>query len=103
MNTYPVHFAHTGERQRVTALDWRAALRTTGRPDACLLEKRTCLSTGRISVDATFGAGSPTTITCRTRDAGSSDADLTRWALACVAHESQAANAGAGEVAECQT
>lgn len=98
MNTFSVHFAQTGQRQHVTASNPKAALRSTGRPDACLLDKRTCLSTGRISVDATFGAGSPTTITCRTRDAGSSDADLTRWALACVAHEIQAANAGAGEV-----
>lgn len=100
MNTYTVYFAYTSERQPVTAPDWKAALRSTGRPDACLLDKRTCLTTGRVCVDATFNAPTPATITCRPRQAD--DASLKSWALACVAHEIQAANAGAGEVVEWQ-
>lgn len=95
MNAYTVYFAHTGERQHVTAPDWQAATRSTGRADACVIDKRTCLQPGCISIDAAFYPGFPTVITCRVRDPEISDDNLKNWALACVASE---LNAGAGEV-----
>lgn len=98
MKTYDVHFAHTGERQHVTAQDWQSAARSTGRADACVLDKRTCLQSGRVSIYAAFDPGLATIITCRIRDPEISDADLRSFALSCVAQELNAANAGAGEV-----
>lgn len=96
MNTYLVHFAHTGERQNVMAPNWQSALESTSRADACLLEKRTCLTTGHACVDATFNMGHSRLSTCRQRHA--SDDALKNRALACVAQQADDALAGAGEV-----
>lgn len=101
MNTYTVYFAYTGERQHIAAPSWRDALRSTGRADACLLDKRTCLSTGRSCIDATFNPDSPLMVSWRLRDGMGDDYfDHTHieWALADVKQHLDAARAGAGEV-----
>lgn len=100
MNPYTVYFAYTGERQQFVAPDWRAALCASGRPDACLLDKRTCLSTGRACIDATFRPDSPLIVSWRLRDVlgDSFDHIHIEWALADVKQHLEAARAGAGEV-----
>lgn len=102
MNTYTVYFAYTSERQHVTAPDWKAALRSTGRPDACLLDKRTCLITGRSCIDATFNPVSPLMMTWRLRDGLGDTLDHIHieWALADVKQRLDAANAGTREVVQ---
>lgn len=97
MNTFTVHFAHTGESQHVTAQDWQSAVRSTGRADACVLDKTTRQRTGHVSIDATFAPDSPMIIYCRARDPETSDTDLKSWALACVKQHLNAAHAGAQE------
>lgn len=86
MITVNVYLARTGERRKVTARDWRSALKATGRADACVVEKRTDLIGNRGSAfDVTFGPDAPTTITGRYTQ-GSDDAAL-RWLFDHVAHQ----------------
>lgn len=82
MSIYLVHHAHTGEVQHVTAADWRAALRSTGRTDACLVERADAST-----LDVTFDAENPTTISCRLRDRQSDAAAHTQLALNRAARE----------------
>lgn len=94
MKTYTVHFAHTGERQHVTAADWQTALRTTGRADACLIER-----VNNSTLEATFVPDAPMIISCRLHDGQGDANDHIRWALACAQQHLDAVRAGAGEVA----
>lgn len=93
MSAYLVHLAQTGERQHVAAPDWQTALRTTGRADACLIER-----INASTLEATFDPDAPMIISCRLRDGQGDANDHIQWALACVQQFLDAARAGAGEV-----
>lgn len=80
LTTHAVYFARTGERQEIGASSWRDALRLTGRPDACIIERL-----ADREFEATFDPDAPTIIEFRARYA--TEAEMLRWILASVANQ----------------
>lgn len=75
--TFAVYLARTGERQDINAENWGAALKATGRPDACLIAPQ---ADG--AIDVTFNPTSPTIVTTRCNEDDA--AERLAFALACV-------------------